>query len=116
MSNDSRLRAIGEVAAMLGVKTHVLRYWEDHFPQIKPLKRAGGRRYYRDDDVALLVRINQLIHHEGYTMKGALSHLSGGDALADRHTTAVTSRNSDAELVAGLRRIRADLAKALEQA
>ena len=69
-SNDA-FRTISEVAKELGLATHVLRFWESKFPQIKPLKRAGGRRYYRPDDVALLRRLQTLLHDEGYTIKGA---------------------------------------------
>lgn len=63
-------RTISEVAKDLNLATHVLRFWESKFPQIKPLKRAGGRRYYRPDDVALLRRLQVLLHDEGYTIKG----------------------------------------------
>jgi DNA-binding transcriptional MerR regulator len=64
-------RTISEVASELDLATHVLRFWESKFPQIKPLKRAGGRRYYRPDDVSLLRRLKTLLHDEGYTIKGA---------------------------------------------
>lgn len=63
-------RTISEVAKELNLATHVLRFWESKFPQIKPLKRAGGRRYYRPDDVSLLRRLQVLLHEEGYTIKG----------------------------------------------
>jgi DNA-binding transcriptional MerR regulator len=63
-------RTISEVADDLEVPQHVLRFWESKFPQIKPLKRAGGRRYYRPDDVALLRRIRQCLYDQGYTIKG----------------------------------------------
>lgn len=63
-------RTIGELSAELGVAQHILRYWETKFPQLKPLQRAGNRRYYRPDDVALARRINRLLHEEGYTVKG----------------------------------------------
>ncbi len=63
-------RTISEVAKELGLATHVLRFWESKFPQIKPLKRAGGRRYYRPEDVILLRRLQELLHDEGYTIKG----------------------------------------------
>ncbi len=71
------MRTIGEVANALGIKQHVLRYWEEQFPTLRPLTRAGGRRYYRPEDIALIMRINQLLHHEGYTIKGAKQALSG---------------------------------------
>lgn len=63
-------RTISEVSQRLGVPQHVLRFWETRFPQIKPLKRAGGRRHYRPDDIALLARIRALLHDEGYSIKG----------------------------------------------
>lgn len=63
-------RTISEVSQRLDVPQHVLRFWETRFPQIKPLKRAGGRRHYRPDDIALLARIRALLHDEGYSIKG----------------------------------------------
>jgi len=63
-------RTIGEVSEALDVPQHVLRFWETKFPQIQPLKRGGGRRYYRPQDVALLRHIRHLLHGEGYTVKG----------------------------------------------
>ncbi|QZD94970.1 MerR family transcriptional regulator [Qipengyuania gelatinilytica] len=69
------LRTIGEVAAATGIKTHVLRYWEQQFPQLKPLKRSGGRRYYRAEDVALVEKIDRLVNRDGYTLKGAKAAL-----------------------------------------
>jgi DNA-binding transcriptional MerR regulator len=67
---------IGEVAEQLGVAQHILRYWEQRFPQLRPLQRAGNRRYYRPDDVALVHRINHLLNVEGFTVKGAQQALS----------------------------------------
>ncbi len=63
-------RTIGEVADELGVPKHVLRFWEGRFPQIRPMKRGGGRRYYRPEDMELLRGIRALLHAEGYTIKG----------------------------------------------
>lgn len=63
-------RTIGEVASSTGVATHVLRYWETRFPQLRPVTRAGNRRYYRPADVALVERIKRLLNTEGYTVKG----------------------------------------------
>ncbi len=68
-SSDA-FRTISEVADDLHVPQHVLRFWEGRFPQIKPLKRAGGRRYYRPEDVELLARIRDLLYTQGYTIKG----------------------------------------------
>jgi DNA-binding transcriptional MerR regulator len=64
-------RTISEVADELDVAQHVLRFWESKFPQVRPLKRGGGRRYYRPEDVDLLRRIRSLLYDEGYTIKGA---------------------------------------------
>ena len=63
-------RTISEVSNDLEIPPHVLRFWETKFPQIKPLKRGGGRRYYRPEDVSLLRQIRQLLHNDGYTIKG----------------------------------------------
>lgn len=73
-------RTISEVSERLGVPQHVLRFWETRFIQIKPLKRAGGRRHYRPDDIALLARIRELLHDEGYSIKGVQRLLKAGGA------------------------------------
>lgn len=78
-------RTISEVSDELDVPQHVLRFWETKFPQVRPLKRGGGRRYYRPEDVALLRKIQRLLYSEGYTIKGVQRLLkdqrqSGGDA------------------------------------
>ena len=70
-------RTIREVADHLAVEQHVLRFWETKFNQIKPLKRGGGRRYYRPEDISVLERIYQLLYKEGYTIKGAQKVLKG---------------------------------------
>lgn len=69
--DDDALRTIGEVSEALSIKPHVLRYWEQQFSLLKPLKRSGGRRYYRPEDVALVEEIDRLVNEEGYTLKGA---------------------------------------------
>src|SRR5215475_8680344 len=71
-------RTISEVADELDVPQHVLRFWETKFPQIRPLKRGGGRRYYRPEDVDLLRRVSQLLYREGYTIKGVQRLLREG--------------------------------------
>jgi DNA-binding transcriptional MerR regulator len=70
-------RTISEVAGELDVAQHVLRFWESKFPQVRPLKRGGGRRYYRPEDVDLLRQIRSLLYEEGYTIKGAQKLLKG---------------------------------------
>nr|WP_249676427.1 MerR family transcriptional regulator [Acidocella sp. C78] len=74
-------RTISEVADELHVPQHVLRFWETKFPRIKPLKRGGGRRYYRPDDVVLLQRIADLLYTQGYTIKGVQRLLREGGGL-----------------------------------
>ena len=74
---EGAFRTISEVAAELGVPQHILRYWETRFPQLKPLQRAGNRRYYRPEDVALARRIHQLLDREGYTIRGVQQLLAG---------------------------------------
>jgi DNA-binding transcriptional MerR regulator len=64
------LLTIGELSQELGVAQHILRYWETRFPQLKPMQRAGNRRYYRPADVELARRINRLLNQEGYTVRG----------------------------------------------
>ncbi|WP_408836656.1 MerR family transcriptional regulator [Acidisphaera sp. L21] len=77
-------RTISEVADELHIPQHVLRFWETKFPQVKPLKRGGGRRYYRPDDISLLRRISDLLYIQGYTIKGVQRLLrEGGGKLSD---------------------------------
>ena len=64
------MRTIGELSAETGIPHHVLRYWETRFPQLRPLTRAGNRRYYRPEDAALVRRIDALLNREGYTIRG----------------------------------------------
>src|SRR3954453_3491587 len=80
--SDQAFRTIGELAADLGVPQHILRYWETRFPQLKPLQRAGNRRYYRPDDVALAKRIHRLLNQDGYTIRGVQQLLRRGPAAA----------------------------------
>jgi DNA-binding transcriptional MerR regulator len=108
------LRTIGEVSAALGIRTHVLRYWEEQFSGLKPLKRAGGRRLYRPDDVALIQRIDRLVNREGYTLKGAKAALKGSQTGQDTVEPALTERHDDrGDLLRRLKAIRAELATAL---
>ena len=76
--SDLAFRTIGELAGELGVPQHILRYWETRFPQLRPLQRAGNRRYYRPDDVALARRIHRLLNQDGYTIRG-VQQLLGKD-------------------------------------
>ena len=72
-------RTIGELSAELGVAQHILRYWETKFPQLRPLQRAGNRRYYRPADVALARRIHMLLNSQGYTVRGVQQLLQAKD-------------------------------------
>lgn len=88
-------RTISEVADDLEVPPHVLRFWETKFSQVRPLKRGGGRRYYRPEDVALLRRIRTLLYQDGYTIKGVQKLLKDG---AGRPAPAVAESGFDPEL------------------
>jgi len=77
-------RTISEAAIELDVPQHVLRFWESRFPQVKPLKRGGGRRYYRPEDIGLLKRIRAMLYDEGYTIKGVQKILIAGLDKLDR--------------------------------
>ncbi|MEW5729642.1 MAG: MerR family transcriptional regulator [Pseudomonadota bacterium] len=80
--SEAAFRTISEVAEELDVPQHVLRFWESKFPQVKPLKRGGGRRYYRPEDVQLLRQIRDLLYSEGYTIKGVQKLLREGGLKA----------------------------------
>ena len=110
-------RTIGEMAQQLGVKTHILRYWEEQFPMLSPLKRAGGRRHYRPGDVALLVTIHRLLGHEGYTIKGARNYLMSGGSAGGATTPTTTEVIATGNISASaLRAVRDRLSRALEAA
>jgi len=78
-----RYFTIGEVSQLCGVKPHVLRYWEQEFPSLKPLKRRGNRRYYQRQDVILIRQIRSLLYEHGFTIGGARQRLSGEAAKVD---------------------------------
>ncbi len=119
------LRTIGEVSSALGIKQHVLRYWEQQFPMLKPLKRSGGRRYYRAEDISLIQTIDQLVNTQGYTLKGAKKALQQGDVekpappvvAASAPRSSVDGSSVDGaseEILPQLRAIRNKLAAVLE--
>ena len=78
-----RYFTIGEVSELCGVKPHVLRYWEQEFPQLKPVKRRGNRRYYQRQDVLIIRQIRNLLYDQGFTIGGARQHLTGDAAKID---------------------------------
>ncbi len=121
---EGAFRTIRELSEELGVPQHVLRYWEQRFPQLRPLQRAGNRRYYRPDDVALVRRIRNLLNDEGYTVKGVQRLLAGKGPPAPAPAAAPAPRPTPAPEVAkrsaaepidleGVARIRDMLAQAL---
>lgn len=135
--DDSALRTIGEVSDALQIKPHVLRYWEQQFSLLTPLKRSGGRRYYRPEDIATVKDIDRLVNKEGYTLKGAESVLresgksgaerrSGERRSGDRRTfakagddalntgLAAHDRRDLTEVISGLKAVRKRLADAIE--
>lgn len=109
--SDTAFRTIGELAEELNLPQHILRYWETRFPQLRPLQRAGNRRYYRPDDVALVKRIDRLLNHEGYTIKGVQKLL--GEKAPD--AAPAPAPVPVALPLTELKRIRAMLAEALEE-
>jgi DNA-binding transcriptional MerR regulator len=78
-----RYFTIGEVSELCGVKPHVLRYWEQEFPQLKPVKRRGNRRYYQRQDVLVIRQIRSLLYEQGFTIGGARNRLEGDEAKDD---------------------------------
>ena len=95
---SKRYFTIGEVSTLCGVKAHVLRYWEQEFPNLKPMKRRGNRRYYQRDDVLLIRQIRSLLHEQGYTINGARQKLSGVEAEEDSNKSSQLSRQLITEL------------------
>ncbi|MEO0745744.1 MAG: MerR family transcriptional regulator [Pseudomonadota bacterium] len=113
-------RTISEVAEWLGVQTHVLRFWESKFSQVKPVKRAGGRRYYRPADMLLLGGIRKLLHEDGMTIKGVQKILreEGMAHVADMSPPLddITAAQVDGDLVADVSALEAELAPPAEDA
>jgi DNA-binding transcriptional MerR regulator len=120
--SEQAFRTIGELASELDVPQHILRYWESRFPQLKPLQRAGNRRYYRPADVALARRIHRLLNRDGYTIRGVQQLLASGADEGDAGE-AVAARSEPVQAPASgqsafpleqLKAIRRTLAEALE--
>ena len=119
-------KTIGELSAELGVAQHILRYWETKFPQLKPLQRAGNRRYYRPTDVELARTINRLLNEQGYTVRGVQKLLrekqadSGGSVSSPDSTSSLaqsrgeSARRGDSMNVQRLIELRDRLAAALD--
>ncbi len=79
MKSPQAFRTISEVSSEINIPTHVLRFWETKFPNINPLKRSGNRRYYRPEDVKLIIKIKTLLYDNGYTVKGVQKLLKEKD-------------------------------------
>jgi DNA-binding transcriptional MerR regulator len=131
VKSEAAFRTISEVADELNVPQHVLRFWETKFSQIRPLKRGGGRRYYRPEDVTLLKRIRTLLYTDGLTIKGVQKVLreGGGRTEADTPLAAMAAegmsigdipmglaRDEAVRLLAELKSLRDDLSRALQSA
>lgn len=108
----SAFLTIGELSDRLGVAQHILRYWETRFPQLRPLQRAGNRRYYRPDDVALAERIDRLLNQDGYTIKGVQKVLAGKGREGKQPSVETAA---SAQTLRELKSIRDDLAEAIAE-
>jgi len=120
-------RTIGELSKELGIKPHILRYWEDQFAILTPLKRAGSRRHYRPEDVAIVKTISRLLNEEGYTIKGARKFLAArrrGPEMVEDAPQSVSaalplvenSHEDNSLILAELKSIRDQLTNALNHA
>ena len=94
------LKTIGELSQELGVAQHILRYWETRFPQLKPMQRAGNRRYYRPADVELVRRINRLLNQDGYTVRGVQKLLRDKSAGGEQPGAEAPAALADAPISA----------------
>ena len=94
-----RYFTIGEVSELCGVKPHVLRYWEQEFTQLKPLKRRGNRRYYQHHEVLLIRRIRELLYEHGFTINGARNRLDGPEAIPAPARATKSNRSMDVRQV-----------------
>ena len=105
---SKRYFTIGEVSELCSVKSHVLRYWEQEFPSLKPMKRRGNRRYYQREDVILIRQIRGLLYEQGYTISGARQKIMGGGVAEE--ADASSSVLDDA----ALKQLLSDLEKTLQ--
>jgi DNA-binding transcriptional MerR regulator len=102
-----RYFTIGEVSTLCDVKPHVLRYWEQEFPQLKPMKRRGNRRYYQRQDVIIVRQIRGLLYEHGFTIGGARQRLGGETAKEDRTQSSILVKQMITELEDLLRELKA---------
>ena len=101
-----RYFTIGEVSELCGVKPHVLRYWEQEFTQLKPVKRRGNRRYYQHHEVLLIRRIRDLLYEQGFTISGARNRLDEGIAASSARTAASRAESGGFDFLALKREIK----------
>jgi DNA-binding transcriptional MerR regulator len=101
-----RYFTIGEVSELCGVKPHVLRYWEQEFTQLKPVKRRGNRRYYQHHEVLLIRRIRELLYEQGFTISGARNRLEEGHGGATRSAASRAAAPANVDVVALRQEIR----------
>ena len=127
IKEQGAFRTIGELSKELSIKPHILRYWEDQFAMLAPLKRAGARRHYRPEDVETVKLINKLLNEEGYTIKGARKFLASRSKLPtmvedapqsfpEALSLADDSVEDNGRILAELKSIRDRLSQALNQA
>ena len=127
IKEQGAFRTIGELSKELRIKPHILRYWEDQFAVLTPLKRAGARRHYRPEDVATVKLINRLLNEEGYTIKGARKFLAARrerPEMVENEPQSVSlalplmenRQNGDDLILAELKSIRDRLSHALDEA
>ncbi|MBP9713273.1 MAG: MerR family transcriptional regulator [Sterolibacterium sp.] len=109
-----RYFTIGEVSELCGVKPHVLRYWEQEFTQLRPVKRRGNRRYYQHHEVLLVRRIRELLYQEGFTISGARSRLEEGHGKSIREEHHEIANEVPASVLPGMLSLRAELASIIE--
>ncbi|MBK9656775.1 MAG: MerR family transcriptional regulator [Rhodanobacteraceae bacterium] len=110
-----RYFTIGEVSELCGVKPHVLRYWEQEFPSLKPVKRRGNRRYYQRHDVLMIRQIRSLLYEQGFTIGGARQRLDGDARQAEKADKSDKSDKPESKVSAELlRQMRVDLEAVLE--
>ena len=111
-----RYFTIGEVSELCGVKPHVLRYWEQEFTQLKPVKRRGNRRYYQHHEVLLIRRIRELLYEEGFTISGARNRLDHTFTEGDKHEAGGRGRGAGQGLdLAGVKRELRELLDSLQR-
>lgn len=110
-----RYFTIGEVSELCGVKPHVLRYWEQEFTQLRPVKRRGNRRYYQHHEVLLIRRIRELLYEQGFTINGARNRLdSHGRVNGDEDDEAEISANAPAQVTVDVEQLRNEILQVID--